>query len=60
MVLLTGELLQQLRPFVEDGVHPRVIIKALQAASRLAIEKLKQLAVKVDVTDRLYSVYVKR
>ncbi|XP_045540918.1 T-complex protein 1 subunit eta [Papilio machaon] len=48
VVILAGELLKRLKPFVEDGVHPRIIIKALRTAARLAIERVKELAVKVE------------
>lgn len=27
VVLIAGEFLKQLKPFVEEGVHPRIIIK---------------------------------
>ncbi|CAK1587957.1 unnamed protein product [Parnassius mnemosyne] len=48
VVILAGELLKRLKPFVEDGVHPRIIIRAVRTAARLAIERVKELAVKVE------------
>ena len=30
VVILAGEFLKQCKPFVEEGVHPRVIIKAFR------------------------------
>ncbi|XP_004925108.2 T-complex protein 1 subunit eta [Bombyx mandarina] len=48
VVILAGEILKRLKPFVEEGVHPRVLIRAVRTASRLAIEKIKEQAVKID------------
>jgi T-complex protein 1 subunit eta len=50
VVLLAGEFLKQVKPFVEEGVHPRIIIKALRKARQLAVERIDSLAVKVRVT----------
>lgn len=48
VVLIAGEILKQLKPFVEDGVHPRIIIKSLRRATQLALETIEKLAVPVD------------
>lgn len=48
VVLLAGEFLKQVKPFVEEGVHPRIIIKAVRHALQLCQEKIEQLAVKID------------
>ena len=50
VVLLAGEFLKQVKPFVEEGVHPRIIIRALRKAMQLTVEKINSLAVKVHVT----------
>lgn len=50
VVLLAGEFLKQVKPFVEEGVHPRIIIRALRKALQLMVEKINILAVKVHVT----------
>lgn len=47
VVLLAGEFLKQVKPYVEEGVHPRIIIKAIRKALELSIEKIDSLAVKV-------------
>ena len=39
VVILAGEFLKQCKPFVEEGVHPRVIIRAFRKATALALEK---------------------
>ena len=48
VVLLTGEFLKQVKPFIEEGVHPRIIIKSLRKATQLAVEKIKALAQNVE------------
>lgn len=47
MVILAGEFLKQCKPFVEEGVHPRVIIKSFRKATHLAVDKIKELSVRV-------------
>ncbi|XP_013195745.2 T-complex protein 1 subunit eta [Amyelois transitella] len=48
VVILAGELLKRLKPFVEEGVHPRIIVRAVRTAARIAVEKVKELAVQID------------
>lgn len=48
VVMLAGEFLKQCKPFVEEGVHPRVIIKSFRRATQLALEKIKELSVSVE------------
>merc|ERR1712013_279251 len=48
VVILAGEFLKQCKPFVEEGVHPRVIIRALRKATALALEKIKEISIKID------------
>ncbi|XP_047039399.1 T-complex protein 1 subunit eta [Helicoverpa zea] len=50
VVILAGELLKRLKPFVEEGVHPRIIIKAIRVAAKLAVDRVRELAVKIDNT----------
>ena len=33
VVLLAGEFLKQCKPFIEEGVHPQVIIRAFRKAT---------------------------
>ncbi|KMZ04817.1 T-complex protein 1 subunit eta [Drosophila simulans] len=47
VVLLAGEFLKQVKPFVEEGVHPRVIIKAIRKALQLCMEKINEMAVQI-------------
>lgn len=48
VVLLAGEFLKQLKPFVEEGVHPRIIIKAVRRALHLCQDRINELAIKID------------
>jgi T-complex protein 1 subunit eta len=48
VVLLAGEFLKQIKPFVEEGVHPRIIIKAVRKALTLCIQRISDLAVKIE------------
>eukprot|EP00158_Paraphelidium_tribonemae_P009444 Partr_v1_DN28868_c1_g1_i3_m34325 putative t-complex protein 1 len=47
VVLLAGELLKEIKPFIEDGVSPQVIVKGFRKASQLAVARVKELAVTV-------------
>lgn len=48
VVLLAAEILKEVKDFVEDGLHPRIIIRGLRAASNLAIAKVDELAIEQD------------
>merc|ERR1719446_879609 len=48
VVLLAGEFLRESKPYIEEGVHPQVIVKAFRQASRLATERLTEIAVKLN------------
>lgn len=41
VVLLAGEFLREAKPFVEEGVHPQLIIKAFRQACALAVDTVK-------------------
>lgn len=51
VVLLAGEFLKQLKPFVEEGVHSRIIIKAIRKALSICIESINKMAVKIQKKD---------
>ncbi|XP_061726056.1 T-complex protein 1 subunit eta isoform X3 [Cydia pomonella] len=48
VVILAGELLKRLKPFVEEGVHPRILVRAVRSAAKLAVDRIRELAVKMD------------
>jgi len=45
VVLLAGELLQQIKPLVEDGVPPQIIRRHLAEAGHKAVQKVLDLAI---------------
>ena len=47
VVLLAGEFLRECKSFIEEGVHPQIIVKAYREASRVALAKLDSLAVQL-------------
>ncbi|XP_017773353.1 PREDICTED: T-complex protein 1 subunit eta [Nicrophorus vespilloides] len=47
VVLLAGEFLKQIKPYVEEGVHPRVIIRSVRVSLQLCLEKISEMAVKI-------------
>ncbi|XP_050712410.1 T-complex protein 1 subunit eta-like [Eriocheir sinensis] len=51
VVLLAGELLNQCKHLIEEGVHPHAIIRAFRRATQLAIEKINEIAVKINKQD---------
>lgn len=51
VVLLAVEILKNCKPFIEEGVHPQVIIKSLRQGCDLAIKRIKEISVKVTNKD---------
>lgn len=48
MVLLAVEILKQMKPFVEEGVHPQILIRHVRSAARMAVRRVNDLAVRFD------------
>lgn len=48
VVLLAGELLRQVKAFIDEGVHPQIVIRSFRRGSRLALQRINELAVKID------------
>ena len=48
VVLLAGEFLREAKPYIEEGVHPQIIIKAFREAVALAVKRLDELSVHLD------------
>ena len=42
VVLLAGEFLKQVKPFVEEGVHPQIIVRAFRKATTLVSSNTHQ------------------
>lgn len=47
MVLLANEFLKQEKQYVDEGVHPRYIIKAIRKAVEIVGRRIDELAPKV-------------
>jgi len=54
VVVLAGEFLKEVRGFIEEGVNPRTIVRGYREAGRLAVQKINELAVKIDRSDETY------
>jgi len=52
VVLLAVELLKEAKPFIEEGVHPQIIIRAFRKACELAKNKIKELSTNIEVSDK--------
>merc|ERR1719271_217874 len=39
VVLLAAEMLKQVKIFVEEGVHPQIVIRSMRLASTLAVQR---------------------
>lgn len=51
VVILAGEFLKQVKPFVEEGVHPQIIVRAFRKATNLAVQRIKDVAVHIPKGD---------
>ena len=51
VVLIAGEILKNCKPFVEDNVHPQIIVRGLRRAAQLALAKLEEISVQVKKED---------
>eukprot|EP01038_Epipyxis_sp_PR26KG_P015407 gene15407-20786_t len=45
VVLLAAEILKEVKEFVEDGLHPRIIIKGLRESCKIAMAKTEEIAI---------------
>lgn len=46
--MIGAELLKQVKVFVEDGLHPQVIIRSLRKGCQLCVDKINDMAIKID------------
>jgi len=51
VVILTGEMMRQAVPFLEQQMHPVVVISAYRDALKDSVEALRKISVPVDVND---------
>lgn len=52
VVVIAGEILKEAKAFVEEDISSQVIIKGLRTASRLAVNKIKEIAVRINTEDK--------
>jgi len=53
-VVLAGSLLEKAEELVTKNVHPTVVVEGFKKASQKAIETLKEIATKVDPTEKAF------
>ena len=53
VVVLTGELLKEAKPFIEDGVHPQSLVAAYRKACKIATETIDGIAKAIEDVDGL-------
>ena len=51
VVILAGEILTNCKVFVEDNVHPQILVKGLKKAAQLALTRIREIAVHVKKED---------
>eukprot|EP00761_Pharyngomonas_kirbyi_P003508 gb/GECH01003512.1/.p1 GENE.gb/GECH01003512.1/~~gb/GECH01003512.1/.p1 ORF type:complete len:554 (+),score=157.56 gb/GECH01003512.1/:1-1662(+) len=51
VVVIAGELLKEARTYIEEGVHPQIVIRGFRQACNYALKYLDQLAEKVTEKD---------
>eukprot|EP01059_Diplonema_ambulator_P011722 TRINITY_DN2176_c0_g1_i2.p2 TRINITY_DN2176_c0_g1~~TRINITY_DN2176_c0_g1_i2.p2 ORF type:complete len:586 (+),score=233.14 TRINITY_DN2176_c0_g1_i2:37-1758(+) len=56
VVVLAGEFLREAKQFVEDGVHPQIIIRSFRQACSYAMTVLEKLAVPLGQNESEYEV----
>ncbi|KAN0045132.1 hypothetical protein ACTA71_006660 [Dictyostelium dimigraforme] len=47
VVILAGEFLKAAKPFLEEGIHPQIIIRAFRSACELAKQKIQDLSIEI-------------
>lgn len=52
VTLLAAELLKQAKQFIEDGVHPQIIVRGYRKGASLAVQRLNEIAVGVGEGDK--------
>ncbi|CAL1540539.1 unnamed protein product [Lymnaea stagnalis] len=51
VTLLAGEFLKQFKPFIEEGVHPQIIVRAVRKALAMALKKIGDISVHIKKDD---------
>lgn len=48
VVVLASEFLKEAKPFIEEGVHPQIVIRSFRKALDIVLTRLDEIAVKLD------------
>lgn len=51
VALLAGQMLKNCKEYVQDGLHPRIIIRAYRRAASLAVDRVRELAMDIHGRD---------
>ena len=51
-MLLAAEFLKQSKSFIEEGLHPQIMIRSLRKACELCLKKIEEIAVKIDKSNK--------
>lgn len=55
VVVLAAEFLKEAKPFIQEGVHPQVIIRSFRNALNLVLKRLDEISVKLsDQSDEIF------
>lgn len=48
VTLIAAEFLKQVKPYVEEGLHPQIITRSLRKGCQLAIDRINEISVKIE------------
>ena len=48
VTMLAAEFLKQVKSYVDENVHPQVIVRSYRKATQLALDKIREIAVKIE------------
>jgi len=51
VVLLASEILKEMKPFVEEGVHPQILSKYIRLSNELLLKKIEELSIPIASND---------
>jgi len=59
VVILAGEILSLSKQFIEEGIHPKILINAYRKACQMAKDKINELAVDISGKENLRDILEK-
>lgn len=51
-MLIAAEFLKQSKSFVEEGIHPQILIRSLRKACELCLNKIDEVAIKINKSNK--------